>query len=905
MTTNAPQMLGELARLEDRGRGRRRRMSPGRVQYLRFKAQHQDALLLYRMGDFYECFDEDAHTLSRVLDVALTSRDVGGGEKSALAGIPYHALDNYIGKLIGAGLKVAIAEQTSDTPGSDGIVDRAVVRMVTPGTVLDSALLEQSRPNYLMACIVDGETAGLAWLDGSIGEFAAMEVPSGRVVDEMERIAPSEVLADARAFEMIEAREDVSRSTDPRADRPVVRRLDGAEMDHEDAAGLLKRHFDTPTLEPFDLEGSEVATRAAAAAISYLVETQMGNAPYIATLRRHRSDRYMHVSVGALRDLDILDPSTPGGPTLLEVLDHTQTPMGARLLRSWLVSPLMDLTELRVRQRTIERLHDDIGLASAMRLALGDIPDLERLVAKLSQLRVSPREMRRLASGLSQCPELVLLTTASTTGEPMSQLFDGITSHDEVRQLIDSAIVDDPSTRVTEADVIRDGFDSELDGLRAIARDGRTGIAEIETEARDSTGIRSLKVGYNKVFGYYLEVSRPNLSYVPEHWERRQTLVNGERYVTPELKRLEAKVNDASLRIEELQQSIFERVVAQVAEHAAQISRTAAAIARLDVCISLAEAGREGGWVMPVLDTGNRLWFEEARHPIVESVLGPGRFVPNTLDISNRDSQVLIITGPNMSGKSTYIRQAAVLVLMSQIGSMVPATSARLGLVDRIFTRVGASDDLAGGRSTFMVEMVETASMLNQATTRSLAILDEIGRGTSTYDGLAIARAVVEFIHDSQTVGCKTLFATHYHEMTEVGETLERARNLRVEVAEDGSTIAFLYRIVPGGADRSYGVQVARLAGMPASVITRALEILGELESGAARSRDAVDSGDANNIQLGMFAAGQSGTSTEPSAALRTAADTEIEELTPLEAMNLLADLRRMAQAELAGQENH
>ena len=897
-------MLGELARLEDRGRGRRRRMSPGRVQYLRFKARYQDALLLYRMGDFYECFDEDAHTLSRVLDVALTSRDVGGGEKSALAGIPYHALENYIGKLIGAGLKVAIAEQTSDTPGSDGIVDRAVVRMVTPGTVLDSDLLEQSRPNYLMACVVDGETAGLAWLDGSTGEFVAMEVPSARVVDEMERIGPAEVLADARAFEMIEARNDeAARSAASDGERPVVRRLDGADLDYDDASDLIKRHFDTPTLDPFDLDGSELATRAAAAAISYLVETQMGNAPYIATLRRYRSDRQMHVSVGALRDLDILDPSSPGGPTLLEVLDRTQTPMGARLLRSWLVSPLMDLSELTVRQRAIERLHDDFGLSGSLRLALEDIPDLERLIAKLSQLRASPRDLRRLWSGLSQCPELILLTTASADDASISPLFEGISGHDEVQQLIDAAIVADPSARVTEADVIRDGFDAELDGLRATARDGRAGIAEIETTAREATGIRSLKVGYNKVFGYYLEVSRPNLSYVPDHWERRQTLVNGERYVTPELKQLEATVTDASARIEDLQQSIFERVVGQVAEHAAQISRTAAAIARLDVCLSLAEAGREGGWVMPMLDTGDSLLFEEARHPIVESVLGPGSFVPNTIDISNRDSQVLIITGPNMSGKSTYIRQAAVLVLMSQIGSMVPATSARLGVVDRIFTRVGASDDLAGGRSTFMVEMVETASMLNQATTRSLAILDEIGRGTSTYDGLAIARAVVEFIHDSSTVGCKTLFATHYHEMTEVGEFLERARNLHVEVAEDGASISFLYRIVPGGADRSYGVQVARLAGMPSSVITRALEILGELESGSARSQESVDSGVADNIQLGMFAAGQVVTPVEPSAALRLAAETEVEQLTPLEAMNLLADLRNMAQTELAGQQ--
>lgn len=888
----------------ERSRGRRRAMSPGRVQYLRFKAKYRDALLLYRMGDFYECFDDDAHTLSRLLDVALSARDVGGGERSALAGIPYHALDNYLGKLIGAGLKVAIAEQTSDAPGSDGVVDRAVVRVLTPGTVLDASLLERSRPNYLLSSVARDDTAGLAWLDASTGEFAAHAVPLTMLKDEIARINPAEIIADPNAFDVISETDDESPPVSDDAERPVVRRLDGFVLDHDGATRDLMRHFGTSTLEVFDLDGDELATCAAASAIAYLVETQMGNAPYVSTLRHHRSDNFMYVSAGTLRDLDVLEPSSANGPTLLDTLDQTCTPMGGRLLRSWLLTPLLELDELRARQLAIGKLHDDVALSLGIEAALGGMTDLERLVAKVSQRRASARELRRLVSGLDRCPDVIELIGLDRDGTPISPLFEGISEHVELRQLIDGAIVDDPPSRLGDSEVIRPGFDAELDSLRETAGIGRSGIAAIESAARDETGIRSLKIGFNKVFGYYIEVSKSNLSLVPDHWERRQTLVNGERYVTPRLKELESQVVDADERAVELQTSILSRVLAQVSEHAAQISRTATAIARLDVCLSLAQVARDGGWVMPAVDHGTRLKFEDARHPVVESVLGPGRFVPNTIDMSNNESQILIITGPNMSGKSTYIRQAAILVLLSQIGSMVPASEARVGLVDRIFTRVGASDDLAAGRSTFMVEMIETASMLNQATPRSLAVLDEIGRGTSTYDGLAIARAVVEFIHDSQTVGCKTMFATHYHEMTELGESLGRARNMRVEVAEEDGKLSFLYRLAEGGADRSYGVHVARLAGLPSAVVTRALEILGELESGSTRHTATVDSGVADNIQLGMFAPIRSDNVTTRSEALNLAAETEVDEMTPLEAMNLLNDLSNMARSELDAVDN-
>lgn len=893
------QTLSGFPEPRERSRGRRRAMSPGRVQYLRFKAKYPDALLLYRMGDFYECFDDDAHTLSRLLDVALTARDVGGGEKSALAGIPHHALDNYLGKLIGAGLKVAIAEQTSDAPGPGGVVDRAVVRVLTPGTVLEASLLDRSRPNYLLSCVTRDDKAGLAWLDASTGEFAAHEVPLALLSDEVARINPSEILADPIAYEIIDETDAEVQPGSDDVECPAMRRLDGFVLDHEGAARDLMRHFGTSTLEAFDLEGDELATCAAASAISYLVETQMGNAPYVGTLRRHRSDRHMYVGAGTLRDLDVLEPSSASGPTLLETLDRTCTPMGGRLLRSWLMTPLLELDELRSRQLAVGKLRDDLGSSLGIKSALSGMPDLERLVAKVSQRRASARELRRLVSGLDRTPDVIEFVGLYDGSVPMSPLFEGISTHDELRQLIDTAIVDDPPARLSDGDVIRQGFDAELDELRAAAGEGRSGIAAIERSARDETGIKNLKIGFNKVFGYYIEVSKSNLPFVPDHWERRQTLVNGERYVTPRLKDLESQVVDADERSAELQSSILARVLSQVSEHAAQVSRTAAAVARLDVCLSLADVGRDGDWVMPVVDHGNRLRFEDARHPVVESVLGPGRFVPNTIDMSNAESQILIITGPNMSGKSTYIRQAAILVLLSQIGGMVPASEARVGLVDRIFTRVGASDDLAAGRSTFMVEMIETASMLNQATPRSLAVLDEIGRGTSTYDGLAIARAVVEFIHDSQAAGCKTMFATHYHEMTEVGESLERARNMRVEVSEEDGRLSFLYRLAEGGADRSYGVHVARLAGLPSAVVTRALEILGELESASSRKASDLDSEVGDNIQLGMFASERDLDAISRSETLKLAADTEVEQMTPLEAMNLLNELSNMARSEL------
>ena len=894
MTISTDQTFADSAPPKSRRAPRhRRRLSPGRRQYLQFKAKYADSLLLFRMGDFYECFDEDAHTLSKLLDVALTSRDVGGGQKAALAGIPYHSLDTHIGRLVASGLKIAIAEQTTSEPNSEGIVDRAVVRIVTPGTVLDQSLLEQSKHNYLVACVVEGRQAGLAWLEASTGEFAAMETTAANIIDHLERLEPAEILVDTDTRILLEDITENDTSRKSALSKTVIRSLDESTLDPELAADSLKSHFNTETLEPFELENQPLATIAAASAIDFLAQTQIGRLPFITTLRRHRPDRYIYIPAAALRDLEVLTPTVEGGPTLLNTLDTTRTPMGARLLRDWLSAPLTDLSELNTRQLAVNTLYNDSTLRSSLDQHLTGIPDLARLVNRLTLGQSEPRELRQLFRGLDKAPELRQLTTNRDSGASVSPLFYGVSSHDEVRDLIDRAIVEDPPFRVSDGGMIKPGFDYDLDELRSTASRARAAIASIEAQARQDYDIPNLRVSHNRVFGYYIEVSRSHLAKVPPEFERKQTLVNAERFITPELKDLENQVLRAAAQISELEHSIYRRVCQQVAEHAATIMRTAAAIANIDVCLALARIAAENDWTLPFIDNGDLLKIEDGRHPVVENVLGYGRFVPNDLNASNSENQLLIITGPNMSGKSTYIRQAAILVILAQIGSFVPAKFARVGIVDRIFTRIGISDDIAGGRSTFMVEMVETASILNQATSRSLAILDEIGRGTSTYDGLAIARSVAEFIHNSPALGCKTLFATHYHEMTELGQTLPRAHNLRVAVAEEGESIQFLYRIVQGGADRSYGIHVAQLAGMPAPVVERARELLTELENHSNNTLTATPASD--HLQLDLF---NTPSNTE---FLRSITQIDTDNLTPIEALNRLYELKESAAKELDG----
>ncbi|MEX0761039.1 MAG: DNA mismatch repair protein MutS [Dehalococcoidia bacterium] len=851
------------------------RLSPGRRQYLHFKQQYPDALLLFRMGDFYETFDEDARTMARVLDIALTARDVGGGVKAPLAGIPHHSLEGYLGRLVKEGLKIAVCEQTSDPAASKGIVDRAVVRIVTPGTVLEPGLLEQDRNNYLVAVVTSEASAGLAYVDVTTSDFVTSEINLSELRDEIDRLNPAEVLADAGAKDAL---------TEAESYGLALRDLDQSRLDAELAEDALKRHFGASTLEAYGCSDKPLAVVAASAVIEFLRDTQLGVVPQITSFRTLSADSFMRLDRRALRDLEVFEPvgGRTGAPTLLSAVDRTRTPMGSRLLRSWLARPLMDLAALQARQDFIQWFADNAVARGEVREALRKIPDLERLTNRTRTFSASPRDVAALARGLSQVPVIEeVLTSGATETQPSPSI--NLKRCDEVIALAAAAIADDPPMMVGDGNAIRQGFNDELDELRSLSGEARSHIAAIESDARESTGIKSLKVGYNKVFGYFIEVSRTNLERVPPEFERRQTLVNGERFITPALKELEAKILNARDRISEVERALFRRVCGDISAHSENIMASARAIAELDALCGLAEAAAEGGWIRPALNDTDAIRIRDGRHPVVEAALGAGRFVPNDLDLSSAGQQILIITGPNMSGKSTYIRQAAVLTLLAQTGSFIPAGSAEIGLVDRIFTRAGLSDDIAGGQSTFMVEMVETAAILNQATSRSLAILDEIGRGTSTYDGLAIARAVAEYLHNDKRLGCKTLFATHYHEMTALADALPRAANFKVAVSEDGNEVAFLHRIVPGGADRSYGVHVARLAGMPRPVVSRAWQLLDELEKGKPAEQRESGAG----VQIPLFGG------TPPVVEDLLALD--VADMTPLDAINALYRLQEKA----------
>lgn len=853
------------------------RLSPGRRQYLDLKRQHPGALLLFRMGDFYETFDEDARVMARVLDITLTQRDVGGGVKAPLAGIPYHSLESYLGRLIKAGLKVAVCEQTSDPAISKGVVDRAVVRIVTPGTVLEPALLDEGRNNYLAALVAGDRTAGLAYVDVTTSEFLAGELPLESARDELSRLSPSELLVDEAAKTVLEGGE---------APPWTVRDLPPGKMDPDSAADELKRHFQTATLGPFGIDEKPMAILAAAAVLEFLSSNQLGNVPQITSLSSFEHDQHMAVDVRAMRDLEVLERAGGGRDalTLLSVMDRTKTAMGRRLLRSWLSRPLLHLDALRERQAGVMRFFDDATARRSVREVLARVPDMERLTNRVRAFVASPRDLEGLARGLMQVPRILEAFDPSGSGRTAWPP-PGLRACPDAVALIDAAIADDPPVTVGDGSAIRKGFDAELDEVRGLAGDARGRIAAVEDEARASTGIRSLKVGYNRVFGYYIEVSRTNLDKVPPDFERRQTLTNAERFITPHLKELESRILNARERISELERSIFRRVCSDVVAHGERIMATAGAIAEVDVMAGLAEVAVANRYVRPEIDDGDSIEIKAGRHPVVEASLGPGRFVPNDTHVSTQAEQLMVITGPNMSGKSTFIRQVALIVLMAQAGSYVPADRARIGLVDRIFTRCNLSDDITGGRSTFLVEMEETVTILHQATRRSLVILDEIGRGTSTYDGLAIARAVAEYIHSNPRLGCKTLFATHYHEMTALADSLPRAVNYQIAVTEEDGEVVFLHRILPGGADRSYGVHVGKLAGLPQPVIARAWDVLEELESAARRGGRRF----AGNLahQLPLLPNG--------SAFRDELIGLDISAMTPLEAITRLYKLQEMA----------
>ena len=860
-------------------------MTPIRRQYLKIKGEHPDAILLFRIGDFYETFDDDAVLAAKELEITLTSRSMGKGLRVPLAGVPANSLDTYLARLIKKGHKVAICEQTSDPATSKGLVDREVVRVVTPGTVIESALLDQKTNNYLAAVSVGPvaeERVGLAYVDITTGEFLATELALHELPLELERIEAAEVLVPESDDPPPWAGHGNNGAGPNYELTPVEPRI----FHPDEARQALLSHYGILTLESFGCEGKDLAVAAAGAIVEYLARTQKAAKLKLANLSIYATGSFMTLDSQTRRNLELFAAGRNESKelSLLAALDRTKTPMGGRLLRQWLGQPLLDLTELEQRLDAVDHFYLDGLKRTAAISSLGKVADLERIAGRIVSGTVAPRELIALKDGLAAVPSLRELLD----GPDLEWLQGQLLPLSDVCSLIEESIAPDPVGAVGDGNVIRPGFSTEMDELKNASSNARQFIAGLEQRERERTSIKGLKVGYNQVFGYYIEVTKSNIDKVPEDYIRRQTLTNAERYIIPELKEYESLVLNARERLEEAERDVYHRVCAQLAESAGAISRTAAAIARLDVFSGLADAAVENGYVRPKLDEGNAIRIKDGRHPVVERVLQTGAYVPNDVDLSNDDTRVLVLTGPNMAGKSTYIRQVAIITLMAQIGCFVPASEASIGLVDRIFTRVGLQDDLATGQSTFMVEMVETAAILNQATPRSLVILDEIGRGTSTYDGLSIARSVIEHIHNDPRLGCKTLFATHYHELTKLAASLPGVRNCSVAVTEEGNKVVFLHKIVPGGADKSYGVHVAQMAGLPQGVINRAWEVLADLEAQSQENggRRARPKGEPAQ-QMALF--------TDGGRLQGLLQELDIPNLTPLEAINKLYELQKEA----------
>ncbi|MDE2940502.1 MAG: DNA mismatch repair protein MutS [Chloroflexota bacterium] len=869
-------------------------LTPVRRQYLKVKSAYPDAIVLFRMGDFYETFDADAELTARDLEITLTSRSMGKDIKVPMAGVPAHSLEPYLARLIKKGHKVAICEQLTDPATSRGLVERDVVRVVTPGTVFEPSLLDEDTNNYLAALVEQGDQVGLAYVDITTGEFCATQLGRDRLYPELARISPAEILIPAvDTLPEWMPEEDRLKFTEAGEERhgaglPIVQ-VNPVSFDLDMARDALLSHYGIHTLESFGCENLPLATRAAGAIVDYLSLTHKAVAPGLSALSVYSLERYMALDTQTRRNLELFQAGRWESRelSLFAALDLTHTPMGGRMLRRWVGQPLLDEKELESRLNGVEHLVKDGLNRARIRETLSDVSDLERILGRLQTETAAPRDLIGLKQGIESAIPLTNALEDDEAGR-VEWLRRQLGNVPDVPKLIEEAINEEPSGSVGDGNVIRDGFSPELDDLKRNSRDARSFIAGLEQRERDRTGIRNLRVGYNHVFGYYLEVSKSNQAQVPDDYIRRQTLTNGERYIIPELKEYESQVLNAKERIEELERSLYRQVCAQIVLYAEGIIRLAAGIAVVDVIASLAEVAARHRYVRPDINQGDLINIRNGRHPVVERHLGSSSFVPNDVHLANDDARIVVLTGPNMAGKSTYIRQAAIMVLMAQIGSFVPADEATIGLVDRIFTRVGLQDDLATGQSTFMVEMVETASILNQATPRSLVILDEIGRGTSTYDGLSIAQSVIEHLHNNPRLGCKSLFATHYHELTELARTLPGVRNFSVAVAEEEGRVVFLHRIVPGGADRSYGVHVAQLAGLPQAVVSRAWEVLDNMErNGAGRGSPKRGRRPEPAVQMSLF---------QPEQQLRDAVlKLDVANLTPLEAINKLYELQEDA----------
>ncbi len=851
--------------------------TPMRRQYLRIKKQYPDTIVFFRLGDFYETFDEDAKLVAQACDIVLTSRPVGKDQRVPLAGVPYHAVDGYLAKLLKAGHKVAIVEQVGDVTGR-GLVEREVVRVVTPGTLVEPEMLEAGRNNYLAAAIRDGGRAGLAYVDVSTGEFAATQLDGSNtpqlLAEELARLQPAELLLR-------------SRETDLALPATEITEVAAWQFDLDAAQRALLDQLEVASLDGFGLSRAPLAVRAAGAIVHYLQETQPAVLTQLKDLHTYSTSQFMVLDPATRRNLELTETIRRGAVqgSLLGVLDKTVTAMGGRMLRGWISQPLLELEALQARMDAVDCLVRNTPARTRLRTLLKGVVDLERLTSRAIQGSAGPRALQGIQHSLQAIPAIrAALEEVVAGADPpeMLQTLKALDACTDVAELIAQAIADEPPATLTVTGAIRNGFSAERDNIVASSRDAKAWVASLEKRERARTGIKTLKVGYNKVFGYYLEVTKANSERVPEEYIRKQTLVNAERYITPELKEYETLILNAEERLLELERRIFHQVVEQVAAAGARLLRLARAVARADVLAALAEVALHHRYVRPSLADDDQIDIVAGRHPVVEVAQRDEPFVPNDARLA-ADEAILVITGPNMSGKSTYLRQVALIVLMAQIGSFVPADQARIGLVDRIFTRIGAQDEISAGQSTFMVEMIETANILHHATSRSLLILDEIGRGTSTYDGISIAWAVVEYVHNHPRLRAKTLFATHYHELTQLAEFLPRVRNYNVAVAEEGNRVVFLRKIVPGGADRSYGIHVAQLAGLPKPVVHRAEEILDELERGArapGASRRVVEV-----RQLPLFVA------ADP--VREELRELDVSSMTPLEALTKLYELQK------------
>lgn len=860
-------------------------LSPMMRQYMEIKSQHQDSILFFRLGDFYEMFYEDAKVASEELDLVLTGKDCGKKERAPMCGIPYHSCEGYIARLVEKGYKVAICEQTEDPAKAKGIVKRDVVRIITPGTVIEDTMLEEGKNSYLSAVALKKASAGVCFTDASTGESHVTTVDGdgyiARVIDELSRFSPKEVLISEEYKNYAELCTFFkNRYTGTVTVKP------GEYFDAKENEPLLLNHFKTVSTENIGFESGSPCASALGAVLNYLYETGITGEISVNKVDVYTETQFMRLDMTAVRNLEITETmrSKSKKGSLLWVLDRTKTAMGKRLIRSWAEKPLMNIAEINLRQNAVDELFSNTILRGESTEYLSGIRDIERLLTKIVYGTASARDLISVSATAHKFPLIKdLLKTAKC--RMLSQICKDIDPLDDIAELIDRAIVDEPPITVREGGLIKSGYNSEVDALRSDMNNGSDFIAEIENRERERTGIKNLRVRYNKVFGYYIEVTNSFLDRVPEDYIRKQTLTNCERFITPELKQLETRVLSAKDRVIQLEYELFDDVRKKTSEQLVRFQTTAAAIARLDVLCSFAAVSSDNNYCRPLVNTGGTISIKGGRHPVVEQMISTP-FVSNDTFLDSADNRCAIITGPNMAGKSTYMRQTALIVLMAQIGCFVPAQMAEIGIVDAVFTRVGASDDLASGQSTFMVEMSEVADILKNATKNSLLILDEIGRGTSTYDGMSIARAVLEFVADKKRLGAKALFATHYHELTEMENELGGVKNYNIAVKKRGDDIIFLRRIVRGGADDSYGIEVAKLSGIPEPVIARAKAILKKtLEDGVVTYRTT-----APQTQLSFETQGATDILHELQAI-------DTDTLTPIEALSLLAEFSDKAKS--------